>query len=184
MADYQVMGVCPDRPAAERVVGNLRLAGFPQEGVSLIMVRREEAGALDEIADQHGEGAGEVVRSAGKTALLGALIGLVLGVAVLFIPGLQVLSPVILVALFVGACAFVGALSGAFASEDVSDDVINRYGMALREGQAVIRVLAADADKAKHAEHMLTAAGATNVNSYQADETQVTDVPGVKEVST
>jgi uncharacterized membrane protein len=184
MADIQVMGVCPDRPAAERVVGNLRLAGFPSETVDLIVVRRDEAPeALEQIDDQRGEGAGIVASSVLRGAGVGALIGLVLGVGTLFIPGLQVLSPVILVVLFVGSCAFVGALSGAFASEDTSEEVINRYGMALREGQAVIRVLAPNADTAKDAENMLSAAGATNVNSYLQDDTKITDTPGVEEVS-
>jgi uncharacterized membrane protein len=138
---------------------------------------------LEQVADQHGEGAGIVVSSVLKGAGIGAVIGLVLGIGTLFVPGLQVLSSGILVALFVGSGAFVGALSGAFASEDTSEEVINRYGMALREGQAVIRVLAPNADIAKDAENMLTAAGATNVNSYLQDDTKLTDAPGVEEVS-
>jgi hypothetical protein len=183
MPDIQVMGVCPDRPAAERVVGNLRLAGFDQDGVALIMVRRDESAELANVADQQGEGAREVARSAAKSALVGALLGLVLGAVTLNIPGLRVLSTVILLALFVFSGAFVGALAGAFASEDVSSEVIDRYGMALREGQAVIRVKAPDAEAAKRAEEVLSAFGAANVNSYLEDDTKVTDIPGVTDVS-
>ncbi len=183
MPDIQVMGVFPDRPAGERAVGNLRLAGFPQDAVALIMVRRDQSQEMANVADQHGEGAGGVAGSAAKGALIGGGIGLVLGVAALYIPGLKVLSTVILLALYVFSGIFVGALAGAFSSEDVSSEVINRYGMALREGQALIRVMAPDADTAKHAEELLGAGGATNINSYLEDQTKVTDVPGIADVS-
>src|SRR3712207_630983 len=126
MPAMQVIGVCSNRPAAERVVGNLRLSGFGQDVVSLIVVHREESDALDHVDDQHGAGAPPVMSSVLKGTALGAVSGAVLGTATLFIPGLQVLSPIILVLLYVGSCAFAGALSGAFASESVSEEVINR----------------------------------------------------------
>lgn len=183
MAAIQVMGVCPNRPAAERVVGNLRLGGFPRDVVALVVVRRDEAAELADVDDQSGEGAGTVARSALRLALVGALIGFVLGFGSLYIPGMQVLSPVILVALYTFSGAFVGALSGAFASEDTTGEVIDRYGMALREGQIVIQVSAPDADQAKRAERILTRSGARNVNSYLQDDSRLTDVPGVSEVA-
>lgn len=183
MADILVIGVCPNRPAAERVIGNLRLRGFSRDTVGMIAVRREGAEALEQVADQTGDGAGAVAWSATKLALVGALIGLVLGMGALYIPGLEVVSPVILVLMFMGTGAFVGALSGAFASEDTSSEVINRYGMALREGQALVRVVAPDADTAKRAERLLAAAGAANVNSYLQDDSRITDLPGVEQVT-
>jgi hypothetical protein len=183
MPDIQVMGVAPNRPAGERMVGNLRLRGFPQDQVALIVVRRDEAEELEQVADQTGEGAGDVAKSATKLALIGALVGLVLGFVTLYIPGLQVISPVILIALFVGSGAFVGALAGAFAEEEIPGQIVNRYGMALREGQALIRVTAPDADTAKRAERLLAAAGASNINSYIEDDSSVTDLPGVVDVS-
>jgi hypothetical protein len=183
MADIQVMGVCPNRAAAERVVGNLRLAGFSPDGVSLIVVRRDEAESLAGADDQHGEGAGTVMKSAAKLALLGAAIGLVIGFGTLFIPGLQVLSPVILLALYTFSGAFVGALAGAFETEDTAAEVVERYGMALREGQVVIRVEAEDAPRAQRAEALLRRAGAANVNSYFEDDSRITDIPGVREVA-
>ena len=67
------------------------------------------------------------------------------------------------------AGAVVGALSGSFASEDTKAEIVNRYGMALREGQAIVCVTARDTETAKAAEQMLNDAGASNVNSYLAD---------------
>lgn len=183
MPDIRVLGVCPNRSAADRVVGNLRLAGFPQEEVAVMMVRRDQAPELGQVADQHGAEATIVVGSVIKGALIGAAIGLAGGFLTLLVPSLFVISRVILLALFTFSGAFVGALSGAFASEDVSNQVINRYGMALREGQAVVSITAPDAEAAKAAEELLTRAGATNVNSYLGDETRLTDQPGVRDVT-
>ena len=168
MPDYQVLGVVPNREVGETVVGNLRLAGFTQDAVSLVMVRPEESEQMAQLDDQTGEGAAEVVSDVAKGAGIGATVGLAAGAATLAIPGLGiVVGGGILLALFGGAGAFVGALSGAFASEDVSDQVIQRYGMALREGQAVICVTAPDVERAKAAQERLKDIGASNVNVYQ-----------------
>lgn len=173
MPDVQVMGVVPNRPAAEQVVGNLRLAGFPQDDLSVIVVSREEAEQSEELAqadDQTGQGVKEVAGSAATGAVIGGATGVAAGLATLMIPGIgPILGSGILVALFGGAGTFVGALSGAFASEDVSSEVIERYGMALREGQAIICVTAHDTSAAKEAEEVLNGAGASNVNSYLSD---------------
>jgi hypothetical protein len=182
MPDIQVLGVVANRPAAERVVGNLRLAGFSQGAVELVVIRRGQSENLEHIADQHGEGSESVAGGALKGALIGAVIGLVAGIATLFIPGLQLLSPVILIALFFGTGAFVGALSGAFGSEDESEQIIEQYGMALREGQGVIIVTVHNPDRAKRAEELLTRAGAANVNSYLAEHEDIAKTPGLKKI--
>ena len=183
MPDIHVIGVVPDRPAARQVAGNLRLAGFAQDAIAIIMVTPEDSEELEHVDDQTGEEAPVVASSAVKGAAIGAGIGLLGGAATLAIPDLRVLSPAIMLALFGGTGAFVGTLSGAFASEDVSDQIIERYGMALSEGQAVMVVTAPDGDTAKRAEEVLGAAGASNVMSYLADESPLTDTPGLTDVS-
>ena len=183
MPDIHVIGVVPDRPAARQVAGNLRLAGFPQEAISIIMVTPEGSEALEHVADQTGEEAPVVAGSTIKGAAIGAGIGLLGGAATLAIPDLKVLSPAIMLALFGGTGAFVGTLSGAFASEDTSNQMIERYGMALTEGHAVIAVTAPDGDTAKRAEEVLGASGASNVMSYLADESPLVDTPGLTDVT-
>lgn len=183
MPDIEVLGVVNERPVAEQVVGNLRLAGFPQERVSMIMVKPESAEALDDVDDQTGEGAAEMLKHVATGAGVGSAIGAGIGLATLAIPGV---GPAVgigaLVSLFTGGAA-VGGLTGAFTSETVSEEVIERYGMALREGQAIICVTTQDAAQAKQAEAMLTSSGATNVNSYLASESPLNDEPGLEEVT-
>lgn len=184
MPDIQVLGVASSRPSAEQIVGNLRLAGFTQDQVSLIMVTQEDPEALEQVDDQTGEGGAEVAGGVAKGAAAGGIVGLAAGLAAFAIPGI---GPVIgggaLLALFGGSGAVVGSLTGAFSTENVSNQVIERYGMALREGQAVISVSAPDAETAKQAEEVLTNSGASNINSYMEDVTDVTDAPGVADVS-
>jgi hypothetical protein len=189
MPDVQVLGVVPNRSAAEQVVGNLRLAGYEQQQVSLIIVKPEEAAELDEQAtDLTGEGAKDVAGSAAKGAAIGGATGVAAGLATLAIPGIgPILGTGILLGLFGGAGTFVGALSGAFASEDTSNQVVERYGMALREGQAIICVTiicvtVPDNDAAKQAEEVLNAGGASNVQSYMEDVSPLTKSEGVEEV--
>lgn len=184
MPDIQVVGVVPNRPTAEQVIGNLRLAGFEQERLSLIVVDKEEAEALEGVDDQTGEGAKTVAKDAAVGAAAGGTAGLLAGAATLAIPGIgPILGAGVLLGLFGGAGTFVGALSGAFASEEVSNQVVERYGMALREGQAVIAVTAPDTETAKQAEEFLSQAGATNVNSYMEGTSPLTDEPGIEDVS-
>lgn len=185
MPDIQVIGVVPDRDAADHVVANIRLAGFEQNDVSVIMVEPQAAQELDVAdTDQTGEGAKDVAKSAAIGAGAGAATGLAAGLATLAIPGLgPIIGSGILLGLFGGAGTFVGALSGAFASEKVSDQVVERYGMALREGQAIVCVTTRDRDQAKQAEDVFNRLGAANVNSYMEDVSPLTDQPGVTEVN-
>lgn len=185
MPDVNVIGVVPNRPAAEQLVGNLRLANFDQEAISVIMVTRDEPAAeLEQADDQRGEGSAVVAKDLAIGAGVGGATGILAGLATLAIPGLgPIIGSGVLLALFGGSGAFVGALSGAFASENVSSEVINRYGMALREGQTLVSVTAHNTDEAKRAEEVMNAAGASNVNSYMEGVTDITDTPGVNDVS-
>lgn len=183
MPDVHVIGVVPNRPAAEQVVGNLRLAGFPQEAVSIIMVTKEDPAALENVDDQTGEGVEDVAKHAAVGAGIGGATGAAIGAATLLIPGVgPIVGAGAIASLLIGGTA-VGGLMGAFTSQDESTQVIDRYGMALREGQALVTVKADTTDQARQVEQMLTDYGATNVNSYFEDITNVTDAQGVKDVS-
>lgn len=185
MPDIQVLGVVPNESAAEQVVGNLRLQGYAPDDISVIMVKRDEAGELENVDDQTGQGVQEVASSAAKGAAIGGGAGVLAGLATLAIPGIgPILGSGILVALFGGSGAFVGALSGAFATEDISTQVIEKYGMALREGQAVIAVRAQDANSAERLEETLAAAGVANVRSYLGDPGEIPDDAGIEDITT
>ena len=184
MAGINVIGVVPDEAVAGQLVGNLRLHGFAQDAISLIMVERERENELAQNDEEAGEGVSEVAGNAAKGAVAGGVLGLLAGVGTLAIPGIgPVLGTGVLLAMFGGMGSAIGGLLGLYASETVSSQVIERYGMALREGQAVVSVTVPDEDAAQRVQELFTAAGATNVNSYMGDAPQLADEPGLKEIS-
>ncbi|MDP9309953.1 MAG: hypothetical protein M3R24_03480 [Chloroflexota bacterium] len=184
MAGINVIGVVPDEAVAGQLVGNLRLAGFEQDSISLIMVERERENELAQNDEEAGEGVSEVAGNAAKGAVAGGVLGLLAGVGTLALPGIgPVLGTGVLLAMFGGMGSAIGGLLGLYASETVSSQVIERYGMALREGQAVISVTVPDQDAAERAQQLFVAAGATNVNSYMGDAPTLADEPGLKEIS-
>ncbi len=168
MPSVRVLGVVPNRPVAEQVVGNLRLAGFGQNDVSFIVVKPEQAARMDaQAADQTGKGSRRVLRG----VLIGAVIGLVIGCAIGFFLGtLPFFSAVLPQGVLIAACGLVcfivGGLAGSFSTENLPNQVIERYGMELRAGQAIVSVDAPDQDIAKMAEEVMNTNGAVKVNSF------------------
>ncbi len=189
MASVRVLGIVPNRPAAEQVVGNLRLAGFGQNDVSFIVVKPEQAERMDaQAADQTGKGSRRVLRG----VLMGALIGLVIGCGIgLFLNTLPFFNQVLPMGVLIAACGLVcfivGGLAGSFSTENVPNQVIERYGLELRAGQVIVAVDAPDQDIAKTAEEVMNTNGAVKVNSFfvQDDnlDQKMTDEAGVAEVS-
>jgi hypothetical protein len=184
MAGINVIGVVPDESVAGQLVGNLRLQGFAQDSISLIMVEREQEYQLAQDDTQAGEGASEVAGNAAKGAAAGGVLGVLAGLGTLAIPGIgPVLGTGVLLAMFGGMGSAIGGLLGLYASENVSSQVVERYGMALREGQAVVSVTVPDQDTAQQVEELFRTAGATNINSYMGDAPELADEPGLKDVS-
>lgn len=184
MPAINVIGVVPNDAVAGQLVGNLRLAGFEQEDISLAIAKREADVDQIQTDDQAAEGLRDVAGKAAKGAAIGGATGVLAGLGTLAIPGIgPVIGTGVLLAMFGGMGAGIGGLLGLYSSEDVSSQVIERYGMALREGQAIVSATAPDTEIAKLAEEIFAASGAININSYMADETDITDTPGITDVT-
>jgi len=160
--------VVPNRPAAEQVVGNLRLAGFGQNDVAFIIVKPEQAERMDaKAADQTGKGSRRVLRGVLRGAVVGLVIGCVIGFFLGTLPFFSAVLPQgVLIAACGLVCFIVGGLAGSFSTENVPNQVIERYGMELRAGQAIVSVDTPDQDIAKRAEEVLNTNGAVKVNSF------------------
>jgi hypothetical protein len=181
MANIDVIGVVPNDSVAGQLVGNLRIGGIDQDQISVLVVTHEEENQLAQDDSKAGKGISSVATKAAIGAAIGLVIGVAAGFGILAMPGMgRIIGTGVFLALFGGMGAVIGALLGFYAGERESSQVIERYGMALREGQAVVTVTVPDADHAKHAEEMFRAAGAKNINSYLTDEGSVTNEAGIK----
>jgi hypothetical protein len=184
MPNINVIGVVANEAVARQVVGNLRLAGFEQDSISLLMAEREQAVNPDQTDDAAAEGLGDTVAHAGTGAVVGGGAGVLAGLATLAIPGLgPVIGTGILLGLFGGMGAGIGGLIGLYSSETEATQEFERYGVALREGQAIVSVTVPDTDTAQRVQDIFGEAGATNINAYQADQSNLADAPGIKEVN-
>ncbi|HEX6291198.1 MAG TPA: hypothetical protein VFZ66_18585 [Herpetosiphonaceae bacterium] len=184
MPNINVIGVVPNDAVAHQLVGNLRLAGFEQQDISLIMAERERAVDQNQTDDALAEGLGETAAHAATGAAVGSGAGVLAGLATLAIPGIgPVIGTGVLLALFGGMGAGIGGLIGLYSSETEATQEFERYGVALREGQALVSVMVPDRETAARAQEMFAEAGATNVNSYLADQSDLADAPGIKEVN-
>lgn len=184
MAGINVIGVVPNEAVAGQLVGNLRLQGFEQDAISLIMVERERENELAANDEEAGEGVSEVAGNTAKGAAAGGVLGVLAGLGTLALPGIgPVIGTGVLLAMFGGMGGAIGGLLGLYASENVASQVIERYGMALQEGQAVVSVAVPDQEAAQRVEELFRTAGATNINSYMGDEPKLADEPGLKDVS-
>lgn len=189
MPTIRVLGVVPNDSVAEQVIGNLRLAGFSQNDVSFLIIEPEQESKFDKAAaDQTGQGIKRTSRGIIRGIVIGVVLGMIAGFVLSLIPAIGNILPLwVLLALFVGVGFIIGAFAGSFSTEDNTGQVIERYGMELRAGEAIIAVDAPDADIAKTAEEILNNNGAGKVNSFLVTESDVGDVadklPGVTEVS-
>ncbi|GAC1354465.1 MAG: membrane protein [Herpetosiphon sp.] len=174
MPGIQVIGVLPSEDTAGQLVGNLRLAGITQQDISLLEASDHQK---QDLAQDDSE-APAAVTNITKKVVTGGMVGLVFGVAIAFaivhMPGLgPLIATGILMAMFGGMGFAIGALLGLYATERVTNQVVNRYGMSLRQGQIVVAVAAADTERAKQVEDMFRKFSATNVNSYMADQNPI-----------
>jgi hypothetical protein len=138
MADINVIGVVPNDSVAHQLIANLRVAGFEQDKISLLMAQREQAVDQTQTDDVDAEGLRESLGNVATGAAVGSGAGVLAGLATLAIPGM---------------------------------------------GPAIVSVTVPDRDVAKRAEELFTQGGAVNVNSYLADQSDVTDTPGIKDVT-
>ena len=171
-----VVGIFPDRSAAQRGVRSLVSLGLPADRIDLLLPGEDildTASVPTDDAEQRGVGqavAGVVGPATGASAGFG------LGAAAsLAIPGIGPVTAVgIAAAALLGA---IGAASGAAVGgeleeksrEGVPRDEIYLYANALSRGKAVLVARVRSDDEAKNARHVLEAAGAQSVDAARKD---------------
>jgi len=149
---------------AERLVGDLRTAGFPNDSVSALLP--DKSGTRDFAHEQNTKAPEGAATGAGTGGLLGGALGWMVGVGALAIPGL---GPFIaagpLLAAMSGAAvgAAVGGLTGALVGMGIPEYEAKQYEGKIKGGNILLSVHTPDAERRKLAKEIFEKAGAQDV---------------------
>jgi hypothetical protein len=158
-----VIGVFSDRAALSNAYGALVEAGVRTDDISV--VSQGDAAAPPTSAGDTQASAGTI---AGATT--GAVLGGIVGLAALAIPGIGPLVAAGPIVAALGGAATggaVGALAGSFAGLGVPKEHAERYEAAVREGGTFVSVKTDGSDQAERISQLLRQHGADSLNSYQ-----------------
>ena len=149
MSDRIASAVFDSQDEAQRAMSELRSAGIDQDAISIIGRHGEQSSTDADDGD-----AGDKAADAGKGALGGAVIGGILGVAALAIPGVGPLAAAGAIAssaipgaaaIGAGAGALAGGLSGLLTNHGVSHEDASYYEERINDGGIFLSV---DGEKA------------------------------------
>ncbi len=150
---------------AERLIMDLKVAGFSNEDISVLMPDRS-SGARNFGHEKQTKAPEGAATGAGAGGVLGGALGWLTGIGALAIPGL---GPFIaagpIMATLGGAAvgAAVGGFAGALVGTGIPEFEAKLYEGKLRGGQILISVHTEDRDERKRAERIFADDGAENV---------------------
>jgi uncharacterized membrane protein len=145
MNNNVISAVFDSREEAERAVTELRSAGVSDQSVSIIA--RDEGHTT--ATDGTGADTGEKAEDAGKGAIGGAVLGGILGVAALAIPGVGPLAAAGAIAsgaipgaaaIGAGAGAVAGGLTGLLKDHGVDENDASYYEDRIKQGGTFVSV--------------------------------------------
>jgi hypothetical protein len=166
MAQKAVFGLAKDEEHASKIVENLKIAGFSNNDISVLMPdKRTTRDFAHEKETKAPEGAAAGVVTGGT---IGGVLGWLTGIGALAIPGLGpfIAAGPIMAALSgaaVGGAA--GGLVGALVGMGIPEYEAKRYEAKVKEGRALISVHTENSDEARRAKDIFERAGAEGVSS-------------------
>jgi hypothetical protein len=163
--DLVAFGIYPDRPSFERALESLRAAGFRNSDISAILPDRDRTtrDLAPEINTKAPEG---FTTGAGTGAAVGGVLGWLVGVGAIVIPGIGPLlaaGPVVAALAGAGAAGATGGLVGGLIGAGIPEVEAKRYAGRIREGAYLLSVHCDDSEWANRAEELLEATGGRDV---------------------
>ena len=165
-----VFGIADSEARAERIVADLRDAGFPNDAVSVLFPDR--TGTRELRHDAHTKAPEGASAGAGTGALLGGTLGWLSGVGALAIPGLGAFiaaGPILATLSGAATGAAVGGLSGALLGYAVPEFEAKLYEGKLRDGNYLISIHTESVVQQAHARDILNRNGATDVSQREEE---------------
>jgi hypothetical protein len=163
--DLVAYGIYPDRASFERALEALRAAEFRNSDISAILPDRDRTtrDLAHEINTKTPEG---IAAGAGTGAAVGGVLGWLVGIGALAIPGIGPLvaaGPIVAALAGAGAGGATGGLVGGLVGAGIPEIEAKRYAGRIREGGYLLSVHCDDRDWARRAEEILEATGGRDV---------------------
>ena len=177
MRNNVISAVFDSREEAERAVAELRSAGVSDQSVSIIA--RDEGRTT--ATDGTGADTGEKAEDAGKGALGGAVLGGILGVAALAIPGVGPLAAAGAIAsgaipgaaaIGAGVGAAAGGLTGLLKDHGIDENDASYYEDRIKQGGTFVSVSEDGAFDSQRAREILYRNGGHNSSQERMVSTQ------------
>ncbi len=153
-------------PQAETIVDNLKLSGFLNNHISVLLPDNE--GTRDFAHEKHTKAPEGAATGAGTGGVLGGVLGWLAGIGSLAIPGIGpfVAAGPIMAALGGAAVgATVGGLTGALVGLGIPEYEAKQYEGKLRQGNILISVHSENSTEADKAKKIFEKAGAEDIAS-------------------
>jgi len=165
MANKAVFCIATNVPQAERIVNQLRAAGFASDDVSVLFP--DKTGTRDFAHEQHTKAPEGAATGAGTGGLLGGGLGWLVGIGALAVPGVGpfIAAGPIMAALAgaaVGAAA--GGLTGALVGLGIPEYEAKQYEGKILKGNMLISVHTEDGDEVDRAKEIFKREGAQDIS--------------------
>jgi len=174
MGNKSVFCLAREQGQAERIVDDLKTAGFSNNDISVLLPDRR---TTREFAHEKGTKAPEgAVTGASAGGVIGGVLGWLAGIGALAIPGLGpfiAAGPIMAALSGVGVGAAAGGLVGALVGMGIPEYEAKRYEAQLREGRILLSVHCSDSDQVKRVKDIFKNDGAEDISS--AGEESVSD---------
>ena len=165
---HAVLCIADSEARAERIVRDLRHAGFTEESISLVF---PGADATTEVAHEaHSTAPEDVSAGVGTGALVGGTIGWLSGVGAIAVPGLGALvaaGPILATLSAATAGATVGGIAGARVGYAVPELEAKLYEGKLAGGNFLISVHTTSVAQQAHARDVFANNDATDISQRE-----------------
>jgi hypothetical protein len=164
-SDYVAYGIYPDRVSFDRALEALKAASFRNSDISAILPDRAHT-TRDLAAEINSKAPEGIATGAGAGAAVGGVLGWLIGVGALAIPGVGPLvaaGPIVAALAGAGAAGATGGLVGGLIGAGIPEVEAKRYAGRINEGGYFISVHCDNREWVKRAEEILEATGGRHV---------------------
>jgi hypothetical protein len=161
-----VFGIYASQSDAENAVNELKLAGFRNTDISILFP--ENMGTKDLALKKNTKAPEGTAAGAGSGAVVGGILGWLVGAGALMIPGLGLVvaaGPILGLLSGIGVGGVLGGLTGALVGLGTPEYEAKRYEGRIRKGNILLSVHCDDSDWVKTAKTILEETGAEDTST-------------------